>query len=282
MKRLGVVSFLNSRPLIAGLAGDPRVELLYDVPARLPDWLYDGKVDAALIPVVDVLRSGGRCRVISDACIACDGETMTVRVFSRIPPERIHSLLVDDDSHTSAALVNVLWREVYGRKLELRRFDARPENISKLDSVLLIGDKVVNSAPGSFTYEVDLGSAWRQRTGLPFVFAVWACKADIQKEPRASARAAERLNETELARLLSEARDRGVAEAAQIARTHGPELGWPSELAERYLTDCIKYKLDTRSIEGANLFGQLCAAADIVPTDAGISWPENLPAPEGQ
>ena len=81
MKRLGVVSFLNSRPLIAGLAGDPRVELLYDVPARLPDWLYDGKVDAALIPIVDVLRSGGRCRVISDACIACDGETMTVRTL---------------------------------------------------------------------------------------------------------------------------------------------------------------------------------------------------------
>ena len=49
MKRLGIVSFLNSRPLIAGLAGAPDVDLLYDVPAALEDWLVEGNVDAALV-----------------------------------------------------------------------------------------------------------------------------------------------------------------------------------------------------------------------------------------
>ncbi len=291
MYRLGVVSFLNSRPLIAGLAGDQRVKLLYDVPARLPQWLDDGEVDAALIPIVDVLRSGHRYRVLSDACIGCDGETMTVRVFSQVPPERIRALWVDSDSHTSVALATVLWRRVYGCNLELRRLDARRENLAGVSAVLLIGDKVVAAAEGGFSYEMDLGAAWRLHTGLPFVFAVWACRNDRDEdskmrgsraEPRASARAATPLDMHELAKLLSTARDRGVAEAAHIARLHGPDLGWPVELAERYLTRCLKFKLDARSIEGANLFAQLCAEADIIPGDGRISWPENLAAAEGQ
>ena len=56
MLRLGVVSFLNSRPLVEGLTDDPRVALRFDVPARLPALLDCGAVDAALVPIVDVLR----------------------------------------------------------------------------------------------------------------------------------------------------------------------------------------------------------------------------------
>jgi predicted solute-binding protein len=74
--------------------------------------------------------------------------------------------------------------------------------------------------------------------------------------------------------MLSEARDRGVRAAAEIAARCGPELGWPVELAERYLTRCLKYKLDARSIEGVNLFARLCAQLDIVPADAELVWPK--------
>ncbi len=272
--RLGVVSFLNARPLVAGLPADSRVELLYDVPARLPDWLDDGHVDAALIPIIDVLRSGGRYRVLSDACIGCERETMTVRVFSQIPPERIRVLWADGDSHTSAALATVLWRRIYGRKLELRRFEARRENLRGLESVLLIGDKVVEAAQSGFSYEIDLGSAWRLHTGLPFVFAVWAWRSDRAPDDTPP------LDTDELAVMLSAARDRGVAEAARIAAVHGPELGWPIDQARDYLMRCLKYKLEPRDIEGANFFGRLCTEADIVPSDARILWPASLPLPK--
>jgi predicted solute-binding protein len=305
--RLGVVSFLNSRPLIAGLDRDPRVELRFDVPARLPRYLDDGRVDAGLIPIVDVLRSGGRYHVLSDACIGCDGETMTVRVFAQVPPDRVQTLWVDGDSHTSVALARVLWREIYHRELELRQVDTPKEDVSELPAVLLIGDKVVDPGRGSFAYEVDLGGAWRQHTGLPFVFAVWATGSDEATkrrsdegsvavgaspavghgntaEPprppmmrggklRAGLGAAER---QDLSDILARARDRGVAQATEIAVAHGPRLGWPVELARRYLTRCLQFKLDARSIEGANLFGRLCAQADIVPADATIRWPEDL------
>ncbi len=268
MYRLGVVSFLNARPLIAGLDTDRGAALLYDVPARLPAWLDGDRVDAALVPIIDVLRAGGRYRVLSDACIGCDGETMTVRVFSQVPPDRIQALRVDGDSHTSVALVNVLWRELYDRVLAIEPFDPRRERMDEAEAVLLIGDKVVDPARGRFAYEVDLGGAWRQHTGLPFVFAVWAVKAQAADAARRAA----------LAKLLSEARDRGVRAAADIAERFGPQLGWPVELARRYLTRCLSYRLDARAIAGADLFAKRCAAAALVPAGARVEWPAGLAA----
>lgn len=267
MYRLGVVSFLNSRPLIAGLRDNQQAALLFDVPARLPAWLDEGRVDAALIPIIDILRDPGRLTPISDACIGCDGETMTVRVFSQVPPDRIKTLWVDGDSHTSVALADVLWRELYDRELELRRVDARSKPLHELESVLLIGDKVVDPARSGFAYEVDLGGAWRQHTGLPFVFAVWATLNDEKVAGT---------NTGGLSSLLSDARDLGVQKASEIAAADGPQLGWPVELAERYLTRCLRFKLDIRAVEGANLFGRLCAKYGVIPSDTNIAWPADL------
>jgi chorismate dehydratase len=252
--RLGVVSFLNSRPLIAGLATDPRVELHFAVPARLPDLLDRGQVDAALIPMADILRRPGEYSLISDGCIACDGETMTVRVFSQLPPDRITTLWVDADSHTSVLLARVLWQALYGRKLELCPLSAGDGHAPP--AILLIGDKVVDPQRGSFAYEVDLGGAWRQHTGLPFVFAAWATSVP------------HRADAAELAALLNAARDRGVAAAAEIAATEGPRHGWPAPLAERYLTRCLQYCLTERALAGARRFAELCAAEQLVPPAA--------------
>lgn len=269
MHRLGVVSFLNSKPLIDGLADEPGVELVFDVPSRLPAHLESGRVDVALVPIVDVIRSRGALRTVSSACIAGDGETMTVRVFSQVPPDRLHTLAVDGDSHTSIALATVLWRELYHRTIELRPFDIRTSRPEEYESVLLIGDKVVNRPRGGFAYEVDLGAAWRQHTGLPFVFAVWAART-----PEAGGPSDAKVEE--IARRLDAARDQGCNRAREIAQTEGPRLWWPTDLAVKYLARCLMYRLDPRFVRGADRFAQLCAAAGIAPAGARILWPEKL------
>ncbi|MFN0136376.1 MAG: menaquinone biosynthetic enzyme MqnA/MqnD family protein [Phycisphaerae bacterium] len=265
VRRIGVVSFLNARPLIHGLDREPGLHITPAVPSALQAKLEVGQVDVALLPIVDVIRSAGRLQVISDAVIACDGETMTVRVFSQVPPHKIQTLCVDGDSHTSVALSRVIWREWFEREIEIRPIDARRDPIDTFESVLLIGDKVVDQRRGSFAYEIDLGGAWRQHTGLPFVFAVWAARADDR------ALGGEELDA--IAELLESARDRGVLAAAEIAREQGPGLGWPVELAERYLFRCLKFKLDDRSRAGAELF-----ARHVLRTDNSarpiIRWPE--------
>ncbi len=264
--RLGVVSFLNARPLIVGLNDNPRIKVSFDVPARLSEGLDSGLVDIALVPIIDVIRSTGRLRVISDAGIACDGETMTVRVFSQTPPDRILNLAVDGDSHTSIALAGVLWQELYQRRIELLPFNARTQKVDDCQSVLLIGDKVITGRRGGFAYEVDLGATWRQHTGLPFVFAVWAARSeDYAADP-------ERFETAAAA--LSSARDRGVASAREIAERDGPPRWWPVDLAVKYLTRCLKYRLDARMIEGGELFARLCVRYGLAPAGAEIVWPE--------
>jgi chorismate dehydratase len=239
--RLGVVSYLNSRPLVAGLEADDRVELFFGVPSRLPALLDDGQVDAALVPVIDLAQPHRDWQIVSDACIGCDGETLTVRVFSRVPAESIQRLCVDGDSHTSVVLADILWRETYGRTLEIVPF-AGPQ-AAECEAVLLIGDKVVHNTLIDHEIETDLGSAWKSLTSLPFVFAAWAA-------PRG-------LDVRDLAVKLSRARDTGVESAEMIAEDFGPALNWPVTLAKRYLTKRLKFVLGPRQRLGMERFFEL-------------------------
>lgn len=251
--RLGVVSYLNSRPLYDALSQNETVQLLPDVPSKLIDGLSADRMDAALIPIVDYFRNRDTLQPLSDACIACDGETMTVRVFSRIPSEGITTLHADLDSHTSVILVQLIWRELYGRELTLLPWSIDDaQQFDDVDAVLLIGDKVVSSDPTGFGFEVDLGAAWKHLTGLPFVFAAWYGRRDLQ---HAAAIAAQ----------LSAARDEGVARAEALADQYAALHGWPVELARKYLCRTLKYTLTPAACAGMDRFIKMAATARLLP-----------------
>jgi chorismate dehydratase len=238
--RLGVVKFLNSRPLIEGLAEKPGVVLHYAVPSALANMLRTGQVDAALVPVIDLARAGGVWERISDAGIGCDGETLTVRVYSRVRPERMTRLHLDTDSHTSVVLAQLIWKHWYGRPVTVEPL-AEAGSLERCESVLVIGDKVVTTPAEGFEHSIDLGSAWKQWTGLPFVFAAWAAPAG-------------RPGNHKLGELLSRARDLGVSRAAELAQRDGPGLGWPVDLALRYMTEYLTYTITPAAREGMARF----------------------------
>ena len=257
MARLGVVSFLNARPLIEGLEAEAGVELQCAVPSALPAMLRRGEVDAALIPVIDLARASEVWERISDAGIVSAGETLTVRVFSRIPPEAMTVLHADPDSHTSVALARLIWRHRYGRRLRIEPLAAANEP-GACESVLLIGDKVVTAPARGYKHQIDLGEAWQKWQQVPFVFAAWSAPAGG--------------DHTALAALLNQARDRGVARAAELAATWGPKLGWPVGLATGYLTRHLSYTVTPEAAEGMQRFFELAAAEGLVP-DAGAAVP---------
>jgi len=251
----GVVSYLNAQPLIEGLDSDSRIHLHYAVPADLPDMLRRGAVDAALIPCIDWGRHGDIWQRISNAGICCDGPTMTVRVYSKIPPKRMTVLYTDSHSHNSVVLARLIWKHCYGRELEMitTKMD---ESSNNCESVLVIGDKVVTTPMHDYAYDIDLGQAWKEWTGLPFVFAVWAAPAGRDHD--------------RLAALLNQARDRGVARAVEIARQRAADHGWPVELAEEYLTQRICYTITPAVRQGMQRFLQLASEEGI------IACPEEL------
>lgn len=253
--RLGAVSFLNTKPLIEGLADEPGVKLELAVPAELTGMLQARRVDAALVPVIDIGRAGGRWKRVSDAGIGSDGDTLTVQVFSRVPPEDMTTLHADTDSHTSVILARLVWKGFHRRPLSV--LPLKPgAGVEHCESVLLIGDKVVRADMAQFCYRVDLGGAWRAWTGLPFVFAAWAAPVN--------------LDTTAVARLLSQARDRGVARAAELAAEHGPALGWPADLARDYLTRHMKYTITPAAEAGMNKFLELARVEGLIPQTGAL------------
>jgi chorismate dehydratase len=236
VRSLGVVSFLNALPLYEGLLGRPELTIIPDVPARLHELLSGGRCEAALLPVVSFWQAREKLELISDGCIASDGETMTVRVFAKVPPDEVRVLHVDGDSRTSVVLARLLWLELYGRRLEMRPWAGGPARrgqvtpaATETEAVLLIGDKVVRNAPRGFGFEVDLGAAWKHLTGLPFVFAAWYGPIGGDY--------------TELAVMLRAARDAGVAQVERIAHAYASRHGWPVETALLYLRDTMRYTL---------------------------------------
>jgi chorismate dehydratase len=170
------VSYLNTKPLLFGLAHGPstsEIDLVLDYPANLVRLLKSNQIDMGLIPV-GALPSLGDYQIISDYCIATEGEVASVAVFSKVPMEEIDTVLLDYQSRTSVMLCKILFEKHWKKKVQF--IDAQDESyIGKIQgnvAGLVIGDRALK-IKDAFKFNYDLGLGWKEMTGLPFVFAVW-------------------------------------------------------------------------------------------------------------
>jgi chorismate dehydratase len=249
VKRLAAVSFLNAKPLVDGLEHEAGIELSTDVPARLPKALFEGRADAALCPTIDYQRAPSALVILPSGCIGSDGPTLTVRVFSRHPFEDLDAVAVDGDSHTSVALLQIVFSELFGRRPRLATLESGG---SPLDARLLIGDKVVRDEPDreAFPFQLDLGEAWKGLTGLPFVFAAWMARADADLG--------------NLPAVLDRRREDNRRRIPEIVATWAGPLGWPADLARRYLEDILLFELGPQELASIELFWKKCHALGLV------------------
>jgi chorismate dehydratase len=250
--RVGAVNYLNTKPLVYRLDRlAPQADVVFDLPSRLADRLAAGGLDVALIPSVEFFQQSDY-RIVSDACIACRGPVLSVKLFSRVPPERIGRLALDEGSRTSAALVRILLRERFGIEPRLEPLPiGEGLESSDADAVLLIGDRAMHSPPGRFAEVWDLGDAWVQWAGLPFVFAMWTARSDTD------------LNGLETA--LGEARDLGVAHLPGIAAAEAAPLGLTVLQCASYLRDNLHFFLGPRERDGLKRFYDLAVALGLAP-----------------
>ena len=252
MIKIGAVSYLNTKPLVYGLADrTDEVELSFDLPSRLADQLANGELDVALIPSVETFLQD-ELTIVSDACIACHGPVWSVKLFSRVPFENIQTLALDEGSRTSAALSQILLRKLNCEpEIRLLGIDVDWKQ-TECDAVLVIGDRAMKPHDEIFSHRKDLGEWWADSTGLPFVFAVWAARPGID---------CSRLDD-----ILTESRELGLQHVDQIAMESSQVYGLTVDQCSKYLTQNLHYYLGPSEKSGLDLFYDKASLNGLVPS----------------
>jgi chorismate dehydratase len=182
--RVGAVSYLNTKPLIYGFElGQMKneVDLIYDYPSKIAYMLLNDEIDVGLVPVA-IIPKLKEYHIITDYCIGADGSVASVCLFSDVPVDEIKTVLLDYQSRTSVALIKILLKDYW--KVQPELIDAK-EDYRKLikgtTAGLVIGDRAFKQRKIS-RYVYDLGKAWKQLTGLPFMFAAWISNKKLDDE----------------------------------------------------------------------------------------------------
>jgi chorismate dehydratase len=179
--RVGAVSYLNTKPLLYGIQRSSvmeELELIIDYPSRIGDMLLRNEIDMGLVPVA-VITGMREYHLIGNYGIGSDGPVASVCLFSEVPLPEIRTVLLDYQSKTSVDLARILldghWKlkpEVVNGGVDFQ------DQISGTTAGVVIGDRAFEQRRVS-PYIYDLGEAWKQMTGLPFVFAAWISKKPL-------------------------------------------------------------------------------------------------------
>jgi len=232
--RVGSVRYLNAAPLTRGL----EEEIIFATPAKLAQMLERKELDAALVSVTEVLFKDSY-DVLDGIAVASLGEVKSVLLAHKSPLEQIREVFCDPASLASVQLLRVLLAEK-GLRPEFKPLPSYETN-SLPDNVLLIGDPALDFLLGPHEYQVwDLGSAWQELTGLPFVYAVWALRRGVENQPLRSQ--------------LREAFHLGLDTLESIIRTR---TEYTAEFRKDYLGWHIHYHLGTDEKRGLAKFIEL-------------------------
>jgi len=242
--KLGRISYVNMAPVFYRV--DAEVEEVQGVPTELNRMLTGGELDTAPISSIAYARDADKLRLLPRLCVASEGAIDSIQLVSRVPLEQVRTVAVTPESATSVALTKVLLPGADQAPLEA--YDS-----GESEAKLLIGDAALRSAFEDPTPHYDLGKLWLERTGLPMVFAVWACPEPL----------AEGLAELEDA-LVSSVR-LARAEPEQLAHEASQRYGYPAGFLARYF-EKLRYRFGPRERAGLYTFLELARDAGLLET----------------
>lgn len=244
--RLGSVPYLNARPLVAGLDQTLGVVLTEAPPSELARQLRAGRLDAALASVVELLR-GPPLGWIAGPAIASRGPVRSILLFLRDVPAAVRTLALDRSSLTAAVLAQVCLAEFFGAdKPQVSTCDPlAPLASIDADAVLRIGDPALTTTPDG-RQSLDLGALWTERTGLPFVWAVWLVRTQASAAELAAIRGA-----------VVAARARGLPQRDALATRFAAAQELDPEFCRDYLRRHIHFDVGPDEHEGLAAFARL-------------------------
>lgn len=250
--RIGMVNFLNTAPLYEvwkRTVDRPDWQVTEAPPSTLNRLLHQGELDLGFISSHEYALHPEEYKILGNLSISATGKVGSVFLFSRLAPAELDGRLVLLSSHsqTSEHLIKIILEEFYRVRPRYETgLATERSDLSGIDAVLSIGDEALLLAhEGLYPYQLDLGEAWQRKTGLPFVFAVWAVReAFCQHEPDQVVAI-----HHELLRCL----DEGRQNLMEISRIVAPRIPMSLSACHAYLSG-MEYDLDQRKQEGLALF----------------------------
>ncbi len=242
--RVGIVNYLNSKPLAWGFLKGHHADLFapsYHPPALVARLLSQGNLDVGLIPSIEVQRIP-HLRVLPDLCIAATQEVRSVLMVSKVPMAQVRKVALDQSSRTSVALLRILLRERFGLEPDPEYLPERPEiarMLAEADAALIIGDPALRIDRDRY-HVIDLAAEWRTLTGLPFVFAVWAVRPEVEFP--------------DLPFYFKSSLRYGMTSMATVVRESAAEMGLDSADVRSYLTENLSFFLRAEEIQGLEEF----------------------------
>ncbi len=268
--RLGRIPWINCYPVYGaidrGVVGVP-AELVTGTASELNDLLAAGELQVSVVSAVEYARNAAAYHLLPDLAITCDGPVHSVALFSRRPVAELdgRTVLLTASSRTSVLLLELLCRHRWQISPRFATARAEAGDLSALaglphDAVLVIGDAaLLLAAQRVYPVRLDLGLEWRNWTGLPFVFAVWAARRDAAPGPVRGVHE----------RLL-ESRAWGLAHLDQLAADAAWATGVEEKVCRAYLGD-LDYALSYRHLAGLTDFFRRLAQDGMVP-DGSLSF----------
>ena len=238
--RVGGVSYLNTKPLVYGLEKgmmNEQVKIIYDYPAAIAAMLLSDEIDVGLVPVA-IIPKLKEAHIITDYCIGTENEVASVCLFSEVELHKANTILLDYQSRTSSALTKLLVRDYWKLNPEyLATGTDYRQHIKGTTAGLVIGDRALSQRKIS-PYFYDLGSAWKDFTGLPFVFAMWVSNKKLDDD---------------FIRQFNEANKFGLENIDKVIASHP----FPDYDLYTYYNHNMSYRLNEDKMKGLQTFLEL-------------------------
>ncbi|REK88337.1 menaquinone biosynthesis protein [Streptomyces inhibens] len=270
--RVGHIQFLNCLPLYWGLARTGTLldlDLSKDTPEKLSEQLVRGDLDIAPVTLVEFLRAADDLVAFPDLAVGCDGPVMSCVIVSQKPLDKLDGARValGSTSRTSVRLAQLLLAEKIGVQPEY--YTCPPDlglMMQEADAAVLIGDAALRAnlhdGPRLGLEVHDLGQMWKDWTGLPFVFAVWATRRDyLEREPAV----VQKVHEAFLA-----SRDLSLEEVGKVAEQAARWETFDEPVLERYFTT-LDFRFGAEQLRGVTEFARRVGPTTGFPADVKVA-----------
>lgn len=258
MLRIGKIPYLNSVLFYDGLerAAAEGAPFALDplVPRQLSGAAVEDGVDAGPVPLVTCWNLESRYEPLAvdgrgDFCIATREKSWSILLFSKRPFDQLDGARVGvtAETSTSVRLMKTLFTHCWRVRPSVYGHVDWPNN----DAFLLIGDEALIHRLGikDYPHVADLAEVWHDWTGLPFVFARWVVRRDLDASLK-----------LDLVERIEQSLASGLARMDEITEPRGPELNMSVQEMRAYL-EAFDFQMTDPAREAIARFRELDAAA---------------------